>query len=151
MRKILILLSIFLIAGIGNAFADDLDIDLACPTTVKVGQPLTVTVYLSNDDCNSSVSVSRLMMGVGGNSGGTLGGLGIWGPYNRPLSVTRTVPAATCDLSGTTPGTVPPFQLTIISSVPASLSGTMAMVMVAAITSSGETLSAGECLVAIVP
>jgi hypothetical protein len=74
-------------------------VQLACPASVKAGQPLTVTVNLYNWDCYESMNVSRFMMSIIGNANGTLSGLGIFGPYNRSLSTPRVVPAAVCNAS----------------------------------------------------
>ena len=126
-------------------------VQIACPASVKVGKPLTVTVNLYNWDCYESISVNRFMMRVMGNADGTLSGLGIFGPYNRPLGTPKPVPAATCDTSETTPGTVTPFSLTVMSAVPASLSGKMATVDIEAITTKGQTFGGGECVVNVVP
>jgi hypothetical protein len=130
-------------------------IALQCPASVKVGQPLNVTVSLSNDNCSDSVVVSRLMMGVYGSGDGTLAGFGIWGPYNKPLMTTRVVPAAVCTGDGVNitvvPGSVAPFNLTIMNAVPASLSGKMGLVYVEAITPEGASFGRGECLISAVP
>ncbi|MDH4230568.1 MAG: hypothetical protein OEW04_00890 [Nitrospirota bacterium] len=121
-------------------------VQLACPVSVNVGQPLTVTVNLYNRDCYDPASVNRFMMSVIGNADGTLGGLGMFGPYNRWLSTPRVVPPADC---GTimAPGTATPFNLTAIVAVPASLSGKMATVDIEAVTNKGQTLGGGECVV----
>jgi len=125
-------------------------VQLACPASVKVGQPLTVTVNLYNWDCYDSLSINRFMMIVMGNANGTLSGLGIFGPYNRSLSTPKVVPPAVCG-STTTPGTVTPFNLTAMNTVPASLSGKMATITFEAITDKGQTFGGGECMVNVVP
>jgi hypothetical protein len=90
------------------------------------------------------------MARVIGNADGTLSGLGIFGPYNRPLSTPRVVPPASCGTT-TTPGTVTPFNLTVMNAVPASLSGKMATVDIEAITNKGQTFGGGECVVNVLP
>ena len=51
----------------------------------------------------------------------------------------------------TTPGTVTPFNLTVMNAVPASLSGKMATVDIEAITNKGQTFGGGDCVVNVVP
>jgi len=84
------------------------------------------------------------MASVMGNVNGTMSGLGIFGPYNNSLSTTKEVPPAVCNTT-TTPGTVTPFNLTVMNAVPASLSGKMATADIEAITSTGQTFGGGEC------
>jgi len=83
------------------------------------------------------------MVGMGGNGGGTLGGVGLWGPYYR--SVNWAVPVA-CP-----PSTPLTKAVKIIDSVDASLVNTMAMVMVSAIDSSGREFAGGSCIVNVLP
>lgn len=68
MNKVLVLLIVFLIAGIGTAFAGDgLQVDIGCPTSVSYGSgttTLNATVYLKNWDCTNSVSVQRYMTAI---------------------------------------------------------------------------------------
>ena len=125
-------------------------VELACPASVNVGNPLTVTVNLYNWDCYASISVDRFMKIVMGNANGTLSGLGIFGPYYQKLGAPKVVPPATCDASGTTPGSLTPFNLTVMNAVPTSLSGKMATVIVEATTTKGES-SGNECVVNVVP
>ncbi|MDH4231705.1 MAG: hypothetical protein OEW04_06710, partial [Nitrospirota bacterium] len=127
-------------------------VQLACPVSVQQGTALTVTVYLYNQDCYSSVSVDRFMASVMGNTDGTLSGLGLFGPANKAYSVTKVVPPATCDAYGTviTPGTVAAFTMTVNSAVPSSLSGKMATVDIEAVTDTGQTFGGGECMVNVV-
>jgi len=123
-------------------------LDISCPASVNVGSPLTVTVALYNWDCDNSLNVARFMMSVVGNADGTLSGLGIFGPYNRSLSTPKVVPPASCGAT-TTPGTVTPFNLTAMNTVPASLSGKMALVMIDAMSATGQSISGKECMVQV--
>jgi len=123
---------------------------LPCPAKGKAGQPMTVTVNLYNWDCYDSMSVKRVMMSVMGNANGTLSGSGIFGPYNRWLDAPRVVPPADRNTT-TTPGTVTPFNLTVVNAVHAALSGKMATVDIEAITDKGQTFGGGECAVNAVP
>lgn len=143
MKKTVLLVAVLLIFSFGTSFAQDVWFDVKCPTAVKAGTTLNVTVdaYAGNQSCTGSVSVTRLMVAMGGNSGGTLGGVGLWGPYQRGVS--WSIPACS-----QTPLTK---TVNIISSVPASLADTMAMVLVSAIDSTGNELTGDDCLVKVNP
>jgi hypothetical protein len=120
-------------------------LEISCPASVNVGSPLKVTVALYNWDCDNSLNVARFMMSVIGNADGTLSGLGLFGPYNQNMA--KVVPHATCGPSLTTPGVVAPFNLTVMNSVPASLSGKMTMIMIDAMSATGQSLSGKDCKV----
>lgn len=146
MKKVFfVLLTILLFAG--NAFA--LNLVVTCPASVTVGNPVNLTVKVYNYDCASSVSFSRVMKGLVGNAGGTMGGAGIWGPYAASVG-TKNLAAANCS----TPPPIP-TQVTlwpsIISAAPASLANTMAMAYVEIISATGESLGGGSCMVEIKP
>ncbi len=68
MKKMLVLLFVFLAVNISIAYAEDVDIDIKCPATVKVGSPLNVTVVAYNDS-GWNASIKRLFKGVMGNAG----------------------------------------------------------------------------------
>jgi hypothetical protein len=127
-KGFLVLLTICFVIGVGATFAYPLEVDLTCPVAKRAGKLLTVTMDLENWECNP-VSFSRTLVGLVGNSNDSLGGAGFWGPYNRKWAK-GTVLAASCP-SGfpVSPGTLT-MNVPVISSVPASLVGTMAMVTV---------------------
>lgn len=160
MKKILSLSISFLIicfglVASGNAQGNDVGVDLgwSCPTSVKVGAALFVTITPYNwDDCQNSITLTRAMTGLVGNSGGTLGGTGIWGPYNKTFSP-WTVGAATCDQYGNviSPGSGATRSLKIIDSVPSTLVGTNAMAYFGFLNSSGHEMGSGMCMITIVP
>lgn len=156
MKKLLILFLSFLLFCFGLvaiASADSLDVEIACPASVKQGTVLMATVYLSNWDCSYSVPVQRYTTALIGNSGGTLGSAGIWGPYSRYLSSVKTVPAAnctTCTNPDGCPGTIPGF-IVPIASAPTALQNTVAMGTVMFLTGQGKVQSGGECMISITP
>lgn len=150
MKKVIMLLSVLLVLslGIGHAQAQ-VDVEVLCPNSVKANSPLSITVKFYNYDC-SPASVKRLFKGIVGNSGGTLGGAGIWGPFSHTFATAITVPAATCSYPYA-PG-VSTITLPIISSTPNTLTGTMAMVIVSTVTTPGGQSDSGDtCLVNVVP
>lgn len=128
-----------------------LDVDVVCPTSVVSGAPLDVQVVLMNDECNNTVSVARAVAGIGGNSGGTLGAAGLWGPYNRAFS-TIVVPKASCDRWGNmiNPGKRQ-TSINIVSSVPPALANTSAGVAVEFITPDGKGIGGDACVVEVTP
>jgi len=143
MKKTLLLVAVLLIFSIGTAFADDVWLDVKCPASVNANATLSVAIdlYAQNLSCTGSVNVSRVMVGMGGNSGGTLGGVGLWGPYLRS-------PGWSVPVCSQTPLTK---FLKIIDSVPASLADTMAMVVVSAIDGQGKEYAGGSCVVKVNP
>jgi hypothetical protein len=151
MKKLLLFLSILLCFGFAAvALAGDVDVDLVCPTNVTTGSPLSVTVYAYNWDCNNSVTVNRAMSGLGGNSGGSIGSAGMWGPYNETIG-NRIIPAATC-VWPTAPGElIPPARVRIVDAVPASLANTVAVVFFELLTSDGKSMGGDGCMVNVSP
>lgn len=156
MKRFLLLFLSFLFVCFGlvaTASAQDgADVQVVCPTSVTAGTALTVTVTPYNYNCTGSVTFNRAMVALGGNSGGTLGGAGIWGPYNKTLTA-WIIPAATCDGFGNviSPGVGQTRSQKIIGVVPPALGGTVAMAMFSFLSSSGESLSGGTCMVNVVP
>jgi hypothetical protein len=143
-----VFLVIFIFSAVSFAVEYDLDIAVACPASVKQGTALTVTVTAYNWDCVNNASLTRGMVVFGGNSGGTIGGVGIWGPYNKnwasnPWNIGHAT-GTYCD----TPGQVTrSFQ--VIGAVPASLAGTVAMVSFEFLDSAGHTIEGNTCMVSV--
>lgn len=151
MKKRLLVLTLSLVFCLGLfAFASAESVQLICPSSVKVGTSLVVKATLYNYDCGQSFSVTRLMKGIGGNSGGTLGGVGLWGPYNQYFATPLTAPAATCSPTFS-PGVSDERSITIMSAVPPGLVNTVAMAFVEFMTPNGEGLGGGSCMVNVVP
>lgn len=149
MKKLLMVFAFIFIAGIGTVYADDLDVKVICPASVSSGQSLDVMVQPQNWDCKHSVDLTgqQIMKLLVGNSAGTLGGAGLWGPYPQNI-VNLVLPPANC--RNGTPGTVDPFPVTIISEVPASLNGTMAFANVNVVFDATSEIGGGGCLVTVV-
>jgi len=147
-----ILVFLLLLFSVAAAEAGDFDVELTCPASVAAGTPLSADVKLINNDCYQRVVVDRAVAGIGGNAGGSLGSMGIWGPFNRNISAT-IVPKATCDQWGNviTPGkkSLPAFN--IVDSVPSSLAGTAAMAVFEVITQTGDGIGGESCLVEVTP
>ena len=99
MKKYLILFS--LLFWVGSAFALNVDGELVCPDARKEGTRLECEVQLANYGC-SDVKITRGTARFVGNSGGTLFGMGIYGPYVRGILTNQTIPAGDC---AGTPGT----------------------------------------------
>jgi len=128
-------------------------VNVKCPASVKVGTALNVTATVENDDCNAAVSIGRGMTSLMGNSGGTLGNMGIWGPYQRSFTG-WTAPKATCDAYGNlvTPGTSPAKSVNIIT-VPSTgvLNNKMATAYFWVISATGNNQGVGSCYVNVTP
>jgi len=105
---------------------------------VAAGAAFSVSATVCNDG-GSIVNLNRGMVGLIGNAAGTLGGAGIYGPYNKPLS--WSVHAYDCVTK----------NVTVINSVPSALKGKIAAVMFSLITSKGCTISSDGCLVQVAP
>ncbi len=162
MKKIVLLfLSVLLVCfGLGSdALALDkgdehyLDVEVSCPISVKAGSPLSVGVKLLNDNCNDSIScVWRGMTALAGNSGGTFGNAGVWGPFvigDNP-GICTSIPPATCT-PDVTPGSVGPFNVPVVNSVPASLANTAAMATVMILNNDGSPVDGDVCMVNVLP
>ena len=146
MKKLLLMfLSVILICFslTVTALAQDLDcieIDkVACPTSVKVGNSLNVTVYVKNE-CFTDVTVTRAMIGLAG-TGNTLEKAVTWGPYHRVVSLTLG------------PGGTAPLSMQIVSAVPSSLVNKMALATVGFLSDDGdiEEVPVGACMVLVTP
>jgi hypothetical protein len=126
-----------------TALAQDLDcieIDrVACPNSVKIGNSLTVTVYVKNE-CLTDITVTRAMIGLVG-TGNTLEKAVTWGPYHRVISLPLG------------PGGTAPLSIQIVSAVPASLANKMALATVGFLSDDGdmEDVPVGACMVLVTP
>jgi len=158
MKKLLVLFLSFLLICFGlvaTALAGDLDVDLACPTSVSYGTGTTIfyaTVYLKNRDCTNSVTVQRYVTGLVANAGNMIGNVGIYGPFPKALAAAKIVPHAnctTCTNPKGCPGTVPAFSVPV-ATVP-NTTGKIAMGLVDFITNSGQSIAGDMCMVSIVP
>jgi hypothetical protein len=116
-NKCLLLLSFVFCLGSGSALASDLRIDVQCPQSVKGGAALDATVNISNDG-DSAVTVGRALATFAGNTLSTVTGIGLFGPFSRPLNVTISA-------GGSTTQTV-----RIMDSVSTKLRGKVAIAMV---------------------
>lgn len=136
-----------------DAASQELSVNIACPVSVAAGEALKVTAVVQNRDCVDDYSVVRGMAMLLGNEGGTLAGLGIWGPYQKVFSPWN-VPKATCDEYDNviTPGTSTP-KVVLVTTIPAAgnLANKMATVVFTVITGNGRTLAAGTCVVNVKP
>lgn len=145
MKRLIAGLALALTFGAAEAYA--LDVDLACPSTVKIGKPLAVTVYLKNWDY-SPVTVSRSMAFLAGNStSNTFASVGLWGPFHKNGFGTKIVPGV--NQNNWTPGTVAAFNITVINAVPNSLAGKMAVTGVDFLDSSGRSEGGNSCMVSV--
>lgn len=139
-KKLVLLFLVILAFSISSAFAGDLDVELACPSSVNAGSALRVTAYVSNDG-EGSVILSRYAAGIVGTySNNILSSSRVFGPYSKTMA-SRTIPA--------TGNVVTISSLSIVSSVSADLRGKMAMVVVDFINSKGQSLGGGTCLVSV--
>jgi hypothetical protein len=153
MKKYLVLTVLLVLCSVGYVFAadGDIDMDLACPTKVTAGAEINTTVKLTNHGC-AGVSVQRYMTVIGGNSSAnTLSNAGIWGPFPKSLPTAVVVPAAQCIGGYPSYPEVPGVKSISVSvgTAPAAMTGTMAMVMVNFITSSGKNRFSGNCMVQV--
>jgi len=141
-RKMGFILASVLASGSLPAYAGDLGVSVACPTTVQVGQPLKVRVTLSNYNCTRSITIERLMLGVAGNGAGALE---IQGPFNKTFDPPKTVPAATCpEPWNPKPGKIS-FRIPVINATPANYAGTMAMAYVETLDAQGHGQDGNQC------
>jgi len=139
---LLFLLASFAAVSTASAVAvtcdSDIDVVLTCPTAVAAGAGFSVTVYVCNNE-GITATITRGMVGLIGNAGGTLGGAGIYGPFNKSFS--WSVPAYDCITR----------SVAVINSVPASLGGKIAAVMFGLWTSKGCVIESDGCLVQVTP
>lgn len=146
MKKIIACLAFALTLGAPLAHASSLNVDMNCPATVKAGQQLSLSIYLSNWSTASTISVSRAMILMAGTSSSNdLGSAEVWGPLHKNGFGTKTVPKAA---NYNTPGTLAAFTIST-PPVSTSFAGKMAVVGVNFIDSAGRDLSGDMCVVAV--
>jgi hypothetical protein len=135
-----------------------LNVESKCSLTVKSNTPLVVQTIITNDDCTKSVNVQKVVAGLVGNGGGSIG---VQGPFVRELSNPKTVPKATCK---TYPGctyspqfcsyVVKPGSLTlslgVVSKTPATLNNTLALASTGVMQANGK-VDMGACYLTVVP
>jgi hypothetical protein len=149
-KIILLLVSVFCLGTVAkSAYASRLDFDLGCPASVKVGAPLNVTVKNIQNWDGASVVLKRYMTAIVANTSDTVGDAGLYGPFAKNLANAKTVPAANYS-QPYPPGTIPNFSVTVVPTTP-NVSGKMALVFLQFITSDGQEMESGNCLVNIIP
>ena len=122
------------------------DVTLSCPNSVAVGAPVPVTATIENWDGLNAVSIKRAMVFMGGNSGGTIGTTGLWGPIQRIFRNPVVVPVASSDPVTWmyTPGSVQ--KRISVRTVPQALAGQMAIAGVEFLTLDGNSIGGGSCI-----
>ena len=147
MKKLLVLSLLFLLVCLGSvdiakaANCDyAIDVNMTCPKTITAGQVLNVSVTVCNDEA-IPVTLNREMVGLigntGGSAGGTLGGAGIYGPFNRAVSFSLS------------PGGCLTKSVKIVDTVPSQLVGTIGAIMVFFNTANGCTIDGDGCMVQV--
>ena len=129
-----------------TAVAGNTKVTIQCEGPVAPNGPLQVTATFTNDDCSQYATVSQVMVGLAGNSAGSLN---LVGPFNKVFAKRVAIPRASCD-SGFTPG-VARRQITVTNSVPAEFAGTMAFVFAEGLNANGGTKFGSQCFVEISP
>lgn len=153
MKKYVVLLAVVLLfASVVIANAQNLDVDLVCPEIVFSGDPLDVRARVYNNNCYVDVIVSKAIVALGGNSNGTLGAMGLFGPYPRRWGNYRIIEAAQCNQYGQVirPGQRT-FSLNIVSSVPASMENTMVVATVGFMQPDRSMIGGNTCIVEVAP
>ena len=139
-----------------------LEVESKCPLTVKSNTPLVVPTTISNNDCKKKASIEKVIAGLAGNGGGTIG---IQGPFVKELTTPKTVPKATCKTytyPGCTlgpqycsftqvlsPGTLT-LNLTIVSKTPTALNNTLALASTGVMQADGKA-TLGACYLTVTP
>lgn len=126
--------------------------NITCPSTVKAGSPLVVNNIKIVNSSTSPMNINRVLTVIGNIDGKSLGFLG---PYVTTLSPILIVPAATiqtqqyCPQCGsysyTTPTIIPVDNFTVMSSIPESMAGNIAVVSVAIMDTNSITTTLGAC------
>lgn len=138
-----------ILACAGSAFAEvELDIQLSCPTTVKAGYPINVTVKPYNYGTTAAYISRYMAIFVANTSSNTLGGTALYGPFAKTITA-RTVPAR--NNTNYTPGTLTAFSVPVGVNAPAAAVGKMGMVVVNFINSIGQELAGESCMVQVIP
>ena len=140
MKKIIFLTTIVagLVLAAGIGYAGSLDTQVICPVSVSAGANIVVTAGVYNKD-GVPVTVSSYATFIAGNSQGTQGGtLGLWGPYPKTFSPSRSVPAF-----GTRTWAI------TIGKAPSGVSGSLVLVGFEFIDNGGQPFGGGACQVKI--
>lgn len=119
--------------------------EVVCPVSGTKNAPLSVGVRVHNNTCGVPIPFTTARAVLLGNAGGTLSGIGIYGPKQTAVNV--LAPGAVCPAEGVS--TL--FTVPVVSSVNASLAGTSAQVLVEVATADGQVVASGECMVPIAP
>jgi hypothetical protein len=131
--------------------------NIICPSTIKAGSPLVVNNIKIVNGSTSPMNINRVLTVIGNIDGKSLGFLG---PYVTTLSPIFTVPAATlttvqygscpsCSYIQSTATTIPVNNFTVMSSIPASMAGNIAVVSVAIMDTNSITTTLGACTVTV--
>lgn len=141
---------ILILGFVASTSSEAVDVHVTCPLTAQVGTALKVTEKISNDDCYNTVTVGKIVVGLVGNGGGSIG---VQGPYVIPLSVAKIVPKATCDTKYgyvIKPGVLN-LIAKVVSKIPATLENTLAIASAGIMDSSGKVTGAGTCHFTAIP
>ena len=154
------ILAVFSLLGMGEvACANDLRVTVTCPVAVSAGSPLNVNVLVKNPSerepvkfrksrtrngtkeqpaSTSVITFNRVIALLAGNSGGSLGALGIFGPFNRNVGSISLGPGESTS-----------FSVQINSSVPIALQGKVATASVMIYSDDGQILEGNACFVPV--
>uniref|UniRef100_A0A7V6CEC4 CARDB domain-containing protein n=1 Tax=Thermodesulfobacterium geofontis TaxID=1295609 RepID=A0A7V6CEC4_9BACT len=147
MKKIfflgIILLGIFFFSSYILAQDIHIDIDVACPSNVKIGKALNITVEACNEG-TYSVTLKRGVTGLLANSPSSnpISNVSVYGPYFRNFA------ANPWNIS---PGQCINRTVKVLNSVPQELAGTVGMVFFQFFDQSGHGIDGDGCQVPIVP
>lgn len=155
MKNYSILLTLALCAS-SSVYAQS---NLACPASVKAGNPLTVNATFTNDNPGKAFTITHTIVSLVGNAGGAFG---LQGPFVNAYS--GTIPAATiqyvnvptgdpfcgtgpnqdgspCTYQGINiiPGTVTISNLPVINKAPAGMAGSLIAVTAGVMDSTNST------------
>ena len=125
--------------------------NITCPSTVKAGSPLVVNNIKIVNGSSSPMNINRVLTVIGNIDGKSLGFLG---PYVTTLSPIFTVPAATlttvkcgnfCSYVQSVETTIPVNNFIVMSSIPESMAGNIAVVSVAIMDTNSIPTVLGAC------
>ena len=147
MKKIsflgILFLSIFFFSSYILAQDDiDIDVDVACPSSVKIGSSLNVTVKVCNYYGDSTVILKRGMTGLLANSpsSNSISNVRVYGPYFKSFITPLEIGPGQC------------IQRTVrvLNSVPQDLAGTVGMVFFQFFDQYGHEIEGSACQVPII-
>ncbi len=132
-KKSFLLFFLIFCFGVGSVMAKS--VELQCPASVKAGSSLDVTANIVNNG-DSAITIGQALATLMGNGANTLSGIGLFGPFSRPLSVTIQAGQSTSQ------------SVHIIDKVPTNLRGKVAIAMIILIPSdSQKPVGSGQCFV----